>query len=106
MNRNDSRQRADKTHFHSDFDDTEVLSAKAALALKLNALIASRGLTEAEAAALADMARPVVTPAQRDRLRNVSLDLLMLTLVSFDQQVEIVVRPAGRSRSAGITVSV
>lgn len=83
-----------------------VLSAKAALALKLNALIASRDLSDAEAAALAEMARPVVTPEQRDRLRNVSLDLLMLTLVSFGQHVEIVVRAARESRSAGVTVSV
>ncbi|NTX26291.1 XRE family transcriptional regulator [Burkholderia pyrrocinia] len=106
MNRNDSRQRTDNAPFAPGFDDAGTLSAKAALALKLNALIASRGLSETEAAALADMARPVATPAQRDRLRNVSLDLLMLTLVSFGQHVEIVVRPAGRSRSAGITVSI
>nr|WP_244137261.1 XRE family transcriptional regulator [Burkholderia pyrrocinia] len=87
------------------FDDAGVLSAKSALALKLNALIASYGLCEAETAALAEMARPVVTPEQRDRLRNVSLELLMQTLVSFDQHVEIVVRPAGHSRSAGVTVA-
>ncbi|MET3619576.1 hypothetical protein ABIC49_001183 [Burkholderia ambifaria] len=42
---------------------------------------------------------------QRDRLRNVSLELLMVTLASLGQQVEIVVRPARRSRSAGITVA-
>lgn len=106
MNRNDSYQRADGAPLASDFDDAGVLSAKAALALKLNALIASRGLSEAEAAALAEMARPVVTPAQRDKLRNVSLDLLMQTLVSFGQHVEIVVRPAESSWSAGVTVSV
>lgn len=106
MNRNDSRQPTDNAPFAPGFDDAGVLSAKAALALKLNALIASRGLSEVEAAALAEMARPVVTPAQRDRLRNVSLDLLMQTLVSFGQHVEIVVRPAGCSRSAGVTVSV
>ncbi|WP_321790993.1 XRE family transcriptional regulator [Burkholderia pyrrocinia] len=106
MSRDDPNRHIDSARANPDFDDAGELSAKAALALKLNALVTSHGLSGAEAAALAEMARPVVTPEQRDRLRNVSLDLLMQTLVSFDQHVEIVVRPAGRSRSAGITVSV
>ncbi|VWB05310.1 DNA-binding protein [Burkholderia lata] len=110
MNRNDSRRYADNLpadfDFDFDLDDADALSAKSALVLKLNALIVSRGLTEEEAVALSEMARPVVTPEQRDRLRNVSLELLMRTLVSLGQQVEIVVRPAGQSRPAGITVSV
>ncbi|VWD20728.1 DNA-binding protein [Burkholderia lata] len=106
MNRKDSRRYADDLPADFDLDDAGALSAKSALVLKLNALIVSRGLTEEETAALADMARPVVTPEQRERLRNVSLELLMRTLVSLDQHVEIVVRPAGGSGSAGITVSV
>ncbi len=67
--------------------------------------MASRGLTQEEAAAPSEMARPVVTPEQRERLRNVTLDQLML-LASFGQHVEIVVRPASGSRLARITVSV
>lgn len=106
MNRNDSHRYADDLPADFDLDDTDALSVKSTLVLKLNALIVSRGLTEEEAAALAEMARPVVTSEQRERLRNVSLELLMRTLVSLDQNVEIVVRPAGQSRSAGITVSV
>ncbi|HIH2747980.1 helix-turn-helix domain-containing protein [Burkholderia aenigmatica] len=106
MNYNDSRQHA--SHFPADFglDDAGALSAKSALVLKLNALIVSRGLSDDEAAALTEMARPVVTPEQRERLRNVSLELLMQTLASLGQHVEIVVRPAAPPRSAGITVSV
>ncbi|HKT66330.1 helix-turn-helix domain-containing protein [Burkholderia sp. 22313] len=106
MNRNDSYQRAYHAPLDVGLDDAGELSAKSTLVLKLNALIVSQGLSEDEVAALADMARPVVTPEQRERLRNVSLDLLMRTLVSFDQHVEIVVRPAGQARSAGITASV
>ncbi len=106
MNYSDSHQYAGNAPTDLDFDDADTLSAKSALVLKINALIASRGLSEAEAAALAEMARPVVTPEQRDRIRNVSLDLLMQTLVSFGQHVEIVVRPVGQSRPAGITVSI
>jgi len=52
------------------------------------------------------MVRPPVTQAQRNRLRNVSLDQLTPTLASFGQHVEIVATPAGRSSPAGITVSV
>lgn len=89
-----------------DFYDVGELAAKSALVPKLNALIASRGLNEEEAAALAEMARPTVTPEQRERLRNVSLDQLMLTLASFGQHVEIMVRPAEKSGPAGIMVSV
>ncbi|RQR29902.1 MULTISPECIES: helix-turn-helix domain-containing protein [unclassified Burkholderia] len=106
MNYSNSRQYPDNVPADLDFDDADALSAKSALVLKINALIVSRGLSETEAAALAEMARPIVTPEQRDRIRNVSLDLLFQTLVSFGQHVEIVVRPAGQSRSAGITVSI
>ncbi|MCA7899843.1 helix-turn-helix domain-containing protein [Burkholderia cepacia] len=59
-----------------------------------------------EAAALAEMVRPPVTQAQRDRFRYVSLDQLTPTLASFGQHVEIVATPTGRSSPAGITVSV
>ncbi|AQT51971.1 MULTISPECIES: XRE family transcriptional regulator [Burkholderia cepacia complex] len=106
MNRNDSYHDTDKVPLDPDFDDAGVLLAKSALVLKLNALISSYGLSEAEASTLAEMTRPVVTQEQRDRLRNVSLELLLQTLVSFDQHVEIVVRRAKNSRSAGVTVSV
>ncbi len=106
MNYNDSHQRAYPLPDDFGLDDAGALSAKSALVLKLNALIVSRGLSEDEAAALSEMARPVVTPEQRERLRNVSLELLMQTLASLGQHVEIVVRPARPPRSAGITVSV
>ncbi|MCA8490333.1 helix-turn-helix domain-containing protein [Burkholderia arboris] len=106
MSRHAPHQPADDVPADFDFYDVGELAAKSALVLKLNALIASRGLSDDEAAALTEMVRPVVTPEQRDTLRSVSLDQLMLTLVAFGQQVEIVVRPAGHSASAGITVSV
>ncbi|HEF5873118.1 TPA: XRE family transcriptional regulator [Burkholderia cenocepacia] len=101
-----SNQHADNVPDDFDYYDVGELAAKSALVLKLNALIASRGLNEEEAAALAEMARPAVTPEQRERLRNVTLDQLMLTLASFGQHVEIVVKPAGKFGPAGITVSV
>ncbi|MET3821996.1 XRE family transcriptional regulator [Burkholderia ambifaria] len=110
MNYSDSLRHPDTAPSDFDFDDADTLSAKSALVLKLNALIVSRGLSEAEAAALAEMARPVVTPEQRERIRNVSLDLLMHTLVSFwpacgDRRAACGAVAFGRYHGVGLTTS-
>lgn len=86
------------------FDDAEELSAKAALAIKLNDLIDARGLSQSEAAHITGMTQPKVSQVRRYKLQNISLERLMQALVSFDQHVEIVVRPARRATAAGITV--
>lgn len=87
------------------FDDAEELSAKAILAVKLNELIESRGLSQTEAAAITGMTQPKVSQVRRYKLQNLSLERLMQALVSLDQQVEITVKPARRSHTAGITVA-
>jgi predicted XRE-type DNA-binding protein len=87
------------------FDDVEELSAKAALAVKLNDLIERRGLSQTEAARITGMTQPKISHVKRYNLQNISLERLMQALVSLDQQVEIVVRPARRSQAAGITVA-
>jgi len=88
-----------------DFDDAEELTAKAALALKLNELIGQRGLSQAEAASITCMTQPKVSQIRRYKLQNISLERLMQALVSLDQSVEIVVQSAQRSKSPGITVA-
>jgi predicted XRE-type DNA-binding protein len=87
------------------FDDVEELSAKAALAVKLNDLIDRRGLSQTEAARITGMTQPKISHVKRYKLQNISLERLMQALVSLDQEVEIIVRPARRSRAAGITVA-
>lgn len=87
------------------FDDAEELSAKAVLALKLNELIDKRGLSQTEAAGITGMTQPKVSQIRRYKLQNISLERLMQALVSLDQRVEIVVRPARRAHAAGITVA-
>jgi predicted XRE-type DNA-binding protein len=87
------------------FDDAEELSAKAALAVKLNDLIDKRGLNQTEAAAVTGMTQPKVSQVRRYKLQNISLERLMQALVSLDQNVEIVVQPARRSHARGITVA-
>jgi predicted XRE-type DNA-binding protein len=88
-----------------EFDDAEELSAKAALAVKLNELIDQRRLNQTEAARVTGMTQPKISQVTRYKLQNISLERLMQALVSLDQQVEIVVRPARRSHTAGITVA-
>lgn len=87
------------------FDDAEELSAKAVLAVKLNELIEKRGFSQIQAAAITGMTQPKVSQVSRYKLQNISLERLMQALVSLDQHVEIVVRPARRAHAAGITVA-
>ncbi|HWK53991.1 MAG TPA: helix-turn-helix transcriptional regulator [Hyphomicrobiales bacterium] len=87
------------------FDDAEELTAKAALALKLNNLIDQRNLSQTEAARLTGMTQPKISQVRRYKLQNISLERLMQALVSLDQHVEIVVRPARRTHAPGITVA-
>ena len=87
------------------FDDAEELSAKAVLAVRLNSLVEERGLSQIEVAHLTGMTQPKVSQVRRYRLQNISLERLMQALVSLDQHVEIVVRPARRAQAAGITVA-
>ena len=86
------------------FDDAKELSAKTTLAVKLNELIDKRGLSQTEAARITGMTQPKVSQVRRYKLQNISLERLMQALVSLDQHVEIVVRPA-HDAHAGITVT-
>lgn len=105
MTRKDHPRGTDNVLADLGFDDAKELSAKAVLAVKLNALIDKRGLSQTEAAHITGMTQPKVSQVRRHKLRNISLERLMQALVSLDQQVEIVVRPARRSHAAGITVA-
>ena len=105
MRRKDTRKGTDNVLIDLGFDDAEELSAKAILAVKLNELIRSRGLSQTEAATITGMTQPKVSQVARYKLQNLSLERLMQALVSLDQQVEITVKPARREHAAGITVA-
>ena len=106
MIRNEHPQGTDNVLMDLGFDDAEELTAKAALALKLNTLIDQRGLSQTEAAAITGMTQPKVSQVRRYKLQNISLKRLMQALVSLDQQVKIVVQPARRAHGPGILVAV
>lgn len=105
MSRKDTSQGTDNVLLDLGFDDAEELSAKAALALKLNELIEKRGLSQTAAADITGMTQPKVSQVHRYKLQNISLERLMQALVSLDQHVEIVVRPAQRKQTPCITVA-
>lgn len=105
MHPHDVPQGTDNVLSNLGFDDAEELSAKVALALKCNELIEQRGLSQMEVAAITGMTQPKVSRIRRYKLRNISLERLMQALVSLDQHVEIVVRPARQAQAAGITVA-
>ena len=105
MSRKDNPQGTENVLMDLGFDNAEELSAKAALALKLNELIDKRGLSQTEAAHITGMTQPKVSQVRRYRLQNISLERLMQALVSLDQHSEIVVLPARRTHARGITVA-
>jgi predicted XRE-type DNA-binding protein len=105
MSRRENPQGTDNVLVDLGFDEAEELSAKAALALKVNDLIDKRCLSQMEAATITGMTQPKVSQVRRYKLQNISLERLMQALVSLDQRVEIVVQPARRSRAAGIAVA-
>lgn len=105
MTRIDHPQGTDNVLEDLGFDDAKELSAKAALALKLNELLNQRSLSQAEAAAITGMTQPKISQVRRYKLQNISLERLMQALVALDQQVKIVVQPARRAHAPGILVA-
>lgn len=105
MHRQDSSQGTANVLVDLGFEDAQELSAKTVLAMKLNELMDKRGLSQTEAAGITGMTQPKISQVRRYKLQNISLERLMQALVSLDQQVEIVVRPARRAHADGITVA-
>lgn len=71
---------------------------KAALAARISAIIAERGLTQTEAADLLGIDQPKVSHLVRGRLRGFSVDRLIHFLVALGDDVEIVVKPKPHDR--------
>jgi len=87
------------------FPDAEELTAKTILAKKINDILAGRGLTQGQAAALLGMPQPKVSAIRNYKLQGISLERLMQALTSLGQRVEIVVSPANKRTAARIDVA-
>ena len=75
--------------------------AKAQLAMMLDDVIRERGLTQLAAAKLMGVDQPKVSHILHGRLGGFSTQRLMEFLTALGRDVEIVVRPAPRSRKRG-----
>jgi predicted XRE-type DNA-binding protein len=87
------------------FADSEELTAKAILAKKINDILKSRHLTQAEAARLLGMSQPKISALRNYKLRGISLERLLQALTALGQNVEIVIRPSGRRTAARIAIA-
>ena len=87
------------------FDDAEELSAKAMLAMKLNALLEAQGLTQTRASKILDMPQPKISAIRNYKLRGISLERLMQALTVLGQHVRIVVSPSKGRSTARIDVA-
>lgn len=105
MQRRETHGGKDNVPTTLDFNDPGDLSAKTILAVKLNALIEQRGLSQMQVAEITGMTQPKISLVRRYKLQNISLERLMQALVSLGQHVEIVVRPARKTSRASITVA-
>lgn len=105
MNRKGSPKGTNNVLVDLGFGDAKELSAKAALAVKLNELINKRGLSQVQAAIITGMTQPKISQIRRYKLQNISLERLLQALVALDQHVEIFIQPAQRTHVAGITVA-
>jgi len=81
--------------------DAEELLAKAELVFAISQAMEERGLTQRQAAVLMGVDQPKVSHMLRGRLRDFSTDRLMGFLTSLGRDVDIVVRPAPKSRARG-----
>jgi predicted XRE-type DNA-binding protein len=75
--------------------------AKAQLAQQISDAIASRGLTQAQAAELLGLDQPKISALVRGKLSGFSTDRLFRFLNDLGQEIEIVVRPAKRTSRRG-----
>ncbi len=87
------------------FEDAEELSAKTILALKLNSLIETRGISQVEAAKLTRLPQPRISQIRNYKLQNISLERLMQALTALGLRIEIIVSPSTRAAPARISVA-
>jgi predicted XRE-type DNA-binding protein len=79
---------------------------KAQLVFKIDSIMKSRGLKQAEAAELLCIKQPDVSKMLRGEFRQFSVERLLRFLVSLDHDVEIIVKPhRGRNDAAALHVS-
>jgi predicted XRE-type DNA-binding protein len=83
-----------------DLPDPDELLAKSELVHQITGLIRRRRLTQKDAAVVLGTTQPIVSDLVRRRLDRFSLERLFAFLNRLDRDVQIIIRPKPRSRSA------
>ena len=88
------------------FADAEERQTRLRLAHAINQAIASKRLSQAQAAARLGVGQPKVSALANYKLDGFSVERLMTFLTSLDRDVEITIKKRGRSRGTGRIVVV
>ena len=81
--------------------NADELLLKAQIVSEIPRLMKLKKLTQAKAATLTGVGQPDLSNLLRGKFRGFSVERLMLMLTAFGRDVEVVVRPAPRSRKQG-----
>ncbi len=81
--------------------DAEEMLVKAQLAAKIAEIIKQRKMTQAQASALLGMPQPKLSNMLNGRFRGISEIKMLDCLTRLGRDVQIVIKPASRSRKAG-----
>lgn len=82
-------------------ENAEEMLVKAQLATKIGEIIKRRKLTQVQAAELLGMTQPKLSNLLRGQFRGISEAKMLECLTRLGRNVEIVVKPTGRSQSTG-----
>ncbi len=89
------------------YKNPEEWATKAALATKINSIIAELKITQQQAANILGIDQPGISDLKRGRFRRFSVARLLAFLAALDRDIEIVIRPkaheTGRIHVAEIT---
>jgi predicted XRE-type DNA-binding protein len=83
------------------YPDSDAMLVKAQLAAKIADLLQRRGLTQSRAAEILGLTQPKVSAILNGRFRGISEHRLLECLTRLGRDVEIVIKPAPRSRTNG-----
>jgi len=82
-------------------ENADELLLKAEIVSEIARLMKQKKLTQAKAAMLTGTAQSDLSNLLRGKFRGFSIERLMLMLTAFGRDVDVVVRPAPRSRKQG-----
>jgi predicted XRE-type DNA-binding protein len=84
------------------FKDAGERKLRVKLAMRLNALIKARRLTQAQAAEIFGIPQPHVSELAHFKLSRFSSERLMRFLTLLDRDVEIIIRPKAKGHQSGL----